>query len=154
MKCYDGVCSKETFISLSPESTTYNAVLGTTLKLTLIVNDPQNRHDTYYVEVDPSYIPDSAFITVDGLKTEYFELGAGETRKFLISIAAAKIGEASPDIYSVIRVKSETNSQITDSVIVQVDVEPLAIQGIPKAPLNSALWVLILGYTLAMATRW
>lgn len=155
LKCLGtpGVCAKESFISLSPEETTYTASLGSVIQLTLIVADPQNKQDSYKVEVDPSYIPDSAFVEIDGVKSEEFEMSAGEVRKFLVSVAAAKITDSSPDIESVIRVESLTTPAVDDQVTIRVNVELVNPEGVPSAPLNAWLGVLILGYIIGLVTR-
>lgn len=152
LKCLGGVCAKETFMSLSPEEDTYDANLGDTLKLTLIVADPQNQQDSYTVWVDQSYIPDSAFVEIDGEKSETFEMGKGEVRKFLVTVAAARVTDSSPDIDTFIRVSSNSNSYVTDNVEIKVDVTPVTTTNVPSAPMDAWSLVLILGYIIGMVT--
>gem|GEM_PF-2526085 len=152
LKCLGGVCGKQSFIVLSPQEVTYTADLGTTLKLTLIVNDPQNKQDKYTVKVDQSYVPDSAYVSIDGVKSESFEMGIGEVRKFLVSVSAAKIKESSPDIFTVLSVSSDTNPFISDSVNLQVDVTPITTRNVPAAPVNAWAAVVIIGYILGIIT--
>ncbi|MBR9689932.1 MAG: hypothetical protein GOV01_03485, partial [Candidatus Altiarchaeota archaeon] len=153
LKCLGNVCAKESFTLLSPEEDTYQANLGETLKLTLVVNDPQNKQDTYTAYVDSSYVPDSAYVKIDGVSSESFEMGKGEVRKFLVTVAAAKIKDGSPDINTWIRVKSTTNALVSDSQEIKVDVNPITTGDIPAAPTGAWLAVLILGYAIGMVTR-
>jgi len=145
LKCLGGVCAKQSFIALSPEGS-YEADLGETLKLTLIVSDPQNQQDRYKVEVDPGYVPDSAFVRIDGEREEEFEMGKGEVRKFLVTVAAAKV----PSINTVVRVSSMTNSYISDEKSISVQVTPVTTANVPSAPVGAWLPVLILGYIMGM----
>ncbi|MBR9680945.1 MAG: LamG domain-containing protein, partial [Candidatus Altiarchaeota archaeon] len=150
LQCLGGTCGKDVFIVLSPQEETYDANLGETLKLTLVVSDPQNKQDKYTVYVDQGYVPDSAYVFIDGVKTESFEMGAGEVRKFLVSVSAAKVKEGTPDILTVLHVTSDTNPFIKDSVTLKVDVNPITIGNIPAAPLNSWLAILLIGLLIGI----
>ena len=150
LKCLGGTCSKSSFIALSPYKAVYDATLGDTLRLTLIVNDPQNKYDRYTVYVDQSTVPDSAFVSVDGVKSEEFEMGAGDAKKFVVTVYAGRLTSQSPDIYNRIYVKSKSNPFISDNVTLKVDITQSSSSRVPAAPMDAWLWVLLIGYLLGV----